>query len=66
MVSEFPEFLKSAAVQCGSYPLMVFIDGVDMMEDMHQAKNMEWLPMNIPEVRKGLQSRQNLTRIWIV
>lgn len=51
LVSEFPEFLKSAAVHCGSYPLMIFIDGVDMMENMHQAKNMEWIPMNIPEVR---------------
>ncbi len=49
-MSEFPEFLKRAAVHCEGNPLMIFIDGVDMMETTHQARNMEWLPKNIPEV----------------
>ncbi|XP_022100533.1 telomerase protein component 1-like [Acanthaster planci] len=49
LMMKFPEFLKGAAVHCGSSPLVIFLDGLDQMEEAYQAKNMEWLPKEIPK-----------------
>ena len=53
LMTKFPEFLKGAAVHCGSSPLVIFLDGLDQMEEAYQAKNMEWLPKELPKVQRA-------------
>ncbi|KAJ8317249.1 hypothetical protein KUTeg_005153 [Tegillarca granosa] len=48
IVQKFNELLSEAATACSS-PLVLFIDGIDMMENTHQPYNMEWLPAVIPQ-----------------
>ncbi|KAK3603040.1 hypothetical protein CHS0354_037788 [Potamilus streckersoni] len=47
IVGKFVEILAESAKQCLS-PLVLFMDGLDMMEEVHQPHNMEWLPTTIP------------------
>ncbi|XP_033757244.1 LOW QUALITY PROTEIN: telomerase protein component 1-like [Pecten maximus] len=44
----FGEMLEEAASMCGS-PLLVFIDGIDIMESAYQPDNLEWLPTPVPK-----------------
>ena len=46
---KFEEVLKEGGRQC-STPLTLFLDGVDLLEDAHQARTMDWLPHTLPEV----------------
>ncbi|XP_033107315.1 telomerase protein component 1-like [Anneissia japonica] len=46
---EFRDFLKGAAAQCGTAPIILFIDGIDDLDDNNQAKTLEWIPENLPE-----------------
>ncbi|KAK3095524.1 hypothetical protein FSP39_015646 [Pinctada imbricata] len=45
---KFAELLKEAGRLCSS-PLLIIMDGIDMMEQAHQPHNMEWLPNPIPD-----------------
>jgi len=50
IVQTFKDMLGEAAAFCGS-PLVVFIDGLDLMEPANQPSNLEWLPSPMPMVR---------------
>ncbi|XP_019622302.1 PREDICTED: telomerase protein component 1-like [Branchiostoma belcheri] len=45
--NQFGEILKAAGKVPDS-PVVIFMDGLDQMEDAHQAKSMEWLPRIMP------------------
>ncbi|XP_021378535.1 telomerase protein component 1-like [Mizuhopecten yessoensis] len=44
----FGEMLEEAGTMCDS-PLLVFIDGIDIMESAYQPDNLEWLPSPVPK-----------------
>ncbi|ELU05341.1 hypothetical protein CAPTEDRAFT_193037 [Capitella teleta] len=48
LVTVFAECLTEAASMCSS-PLVLFMDGVDLLDDVHHARNMEWLPKELPQ-----------------
>ncbi|XP_077996822.1 telomerase protein component 1-like [Glandiceps talaboti] len=56
LMSQLPEILKEAAMQAGALPIVLCIDGLDLLEDVHQAKNMEWMPLPLPEGVKFVMS----------
>ena len=49
LVPRLQEMLAAAGRQCGS-PLILFLDGLDQLDDAHQARLLQWLPEDIPEV----------------
>ncbi|XP_071492969.1 telomerase protein component 1-like [Diadema antillarum] len=50
LVSEFPRFLEKAATHVDSTcKLVIFIDGINNMDTAYQARNLDWLPQNIPQ-----------------
>lgn len=60
LVPKFNDILK----ECGKRsvgPLVIFIDGIDSMDDRNQPSNMEWLPHPMPEVCKGVPVLHCLT-----
>ena len=56
LVPQFADILKECGEAVGSGgagPLVVFIDGVDMLEDTHGARAMDWIPAVVPKVCFG-------------
>lgn len=50
LVLVWPEFLKETSEDLTEKgKLLVIIDGLDLLEDSHGARALEWIPMNIPE-----------------
>lgn len=49
LTQKFGELLVEGGSMSAS-PLVIFIDGLDMMEKSHQPCNLEWLPREIPKV----------------
>lgn len=50
LVKEWPEFIKASAVSMSRRSkLVILIDGVDLLEDKHNGRAMEWLPEELPE-----------------
>ena len=54
LVSQFEELLQEVGRSVGNVggasPLVIMIDGLDLLEDVHQAQNLQWIPQNIPQV----------------
>ena len=51
MVAVFPKFFMSAVEAAGISSCMVlFVDGLDMLDAAHQAHTLEWLPDPLPKV----------------
>ncbi|XP_014669734.1 PREDICTED: telomerase protein component 1-like [Priapulus caudatus] len=48
LVAKFGKLIAETAQQTSS-PLVVFIDGLDLLDDTHQARNLHWLPDPLPE-----------------
>ncbi|XP_064601394.1 LOW QUALITY PROTEIN: telomerase protein component 1-like [Liolophura sinensis] len=48
LVPKFNDVLKECGKRSAG-PVVVFIDGIDSMDDSHQPSNMEWLPQPIPQ-----------------
>ena len=49
LIDKFSETLT----ECGRLldtPIALFIDGVDLFDDTHQARTMQWIPEVIPKV----------------
>ena len=50
LVKEWPEFLEESITASGKgSKLLILIDGIDLLEDKHNGRSMEWLPDKIPE-----------------
>ena len=50
LVLAWPEFLKETSEGLAEKgKLLVIIDGLDLLEDSHGGRALEWLPLNIPE-----------------
>ena len=50
LVLVWPEFLKETSEDLAEKgKLLVIIDGLDLLEDSHGGRALEWLPTNIPE-----------------
>ena len=47
---QFGSLLRDAALHSTS-PLIVFIDGLDLLSEDHEAHQLHWIPDSIPEVR---------------
>lgn len=49
IVKCWPEFLEDSgsAVEVGSH-FMIFIDGLDLLEEKHNARALDWLPSKVP------------------
>eukprot|EP00058_Branchiostoma_floridae_P011084 XP_002596572.1 hypothetical protein BRAFLDRAFT_128562 [Branchiostoma floridae] len=47
LMNQFEDILKAAG-KVPDTPVVIFMDGLDQMDDTHQAKSMEWLPRNMP------------------
>ena len=45
---KFGEILTEAGNLCNK--LTLFIDGIDLLDDLHQAQSLDWIPETIPEV----------------
>ena len=45
---KFSELLPEAGNLCNR--LTVFIDGIDLLDDLHQALSLDWIPETIPKV----------------
>ncbi|XP_064629950.1 telomerase protein component 1-like [Lineus longissimus] len=48
LVIKFDELLTEG-VRCLNSPILIALDGVDLLEDVHQARNMEWIPNPLPK-----------------
>ena len=48
-MSTFDELLKECSSQCTT-PLILFLDGLDLLDDVYQAQTLEWIPESIPQV----------------
>ena len=48
--AKFEEMLREAGTLTGS-PLVVFIDGLDMMEPAYMPHTLDWLPESLPKVK---------------
>ena len=49
IVKCWPEFLEdSGASTISSSPLLIFIDGLDLLEEQHNARALDWLPGKLP------------------
>ena len=46
---KFSTMVKEVAAHTSS-PLVVFIEGLDLLQEVHQGRNMDWLPNPIPDV----------------
>ena len=50
LVKDWPDFLEeSVATMNKSSRLLILIDGIDLLEDKHNGRSMEWVPDKIPE-----------------
>lgn len=50
LVKQWPDFLKDSVTATGKCSrLLVLIDGIDLLEDKHNGRSMEWLPEKFPE-----------------
>jgi hypothetical protein len=50
-VVTFGGLLQEAGKMCGgSSPLVLFVDGIYLMDNTHQPCNLEWLPHPLPPV----------------
>ncbi|XP_066270990.1 telomerase protein component 1-like [Branchiostoma lanceolatum] len=47
LLNQFADILKAAG-EVPDTPVVIFMDGLDQMDDSHQAKSMEWLPRVMP------------------
>jgi hypothetical protein len=50
LIAKFADLLAECGKEVAPKSLMFFIDGVDILEDVHVAHAMQWLPEAIPEV----------------
>ena len=51
LVPQFEAILKESAESCGGGGRVVIVlDGVDQLEDTHQARTMHWIPDELPKV----------------
>lgn len=50
LVKDWPDFLKESVSNAGlGCTLLLLIDGLDLLEDKHNGRSMDWLPEEIPE-----------------
>ncbi len=50
LVKEWPEFLEESATNAGKgSKLLILIDGLDLLEDKHNGRSMDWLPDVMPD-----------------
>ena len=50
LAKEFPEFLNESVTNIGKGSrLVLLIDAADLLEDKHNGRSMDWLPIKIPE-----------------
>ena len=50
LVKDWPDFLEESVTTVGKgSKLLVLIDGIDLLEDKHNGRSMEWLPEEVPE-----------------
>ena len=49
LAEKFAQCLKDGAAVCAS-PLVVIVDGLDLLESAHQARLLEWIPGDLPKV----------------
>ena len=48
-MEKFPEVLAAASSHLDS-PLVVFIDGLDLLDDTDMARTLNWVPETLPKV----------------
>lgn len=49
LVQDWPDFLEESVATVGKASmLLILIDGIDLLEDKHNGRSMEWLPDKIP------------------
>ncbi|MGQ0701898.1 MAG: DUF4062 domain-containing protein [Gemmatimonadales bacterium] len=48
LVQEFPKRLRLASEKQPSRPLIIFLDALDQLTDADNARNLVWLPMELP------------------
>ena len=61
LVKDWPDFLEESVTTVGKGSrLLIVIDGIDLLEEKHNGRSMEWLPEKIPEgvviVLSGVES----------
>ena len=50
LVKDWPDFLEESVTAVGKgSKLLILIDGIDLLEDKHNGRSMEWLPEKVPE-----------------
>lgn len=48
LVKEWPEFVREAILNMAGSRLVILIDGIDLLEDKHNGRSMDWLPETMP------------------
>ena len=48
LLNSWTDFLEDSSSTAGSVKLLVFIDALDLLEEKHNARGMDWLPGRLP------------------
>lgn len=51
LARDWPSFIEDSVVNLGKmgFKIVIMIDGVDLLEDKHNGRSLDWIPGNIPE-----------------